>query len=152
MYVYRLSRTKWAKDLTGEGARLNSARWNHPGIPCVYTSESRALALIEYSVNINLNDIPRSLTMVTIEIPDDVLDFSMAALPGDWKTSPAPNSTKDFGSEKLKLASHPVLRVPSVVLPEEFNYLLNPAFPKATASFKIVSVKDFVYDLRIKTV
>jgi RES domain-containing protein len=149
MIVYRLSRTKWANDLSGEGARLVGGRWNHAGSPCVYTSESRALALIEYTVNINVHDIPRSLSIITVEIPDDFKIFGIASLPGNWRESPSSSSTKDFGTQQLKLLSHPVLRFPSSVLPEEYNYLLNPLHP-LSSSFKVLEIKDFVYDLRIK--
>ncbi|HZI23495.1 MAG TPA: RES family NAD+ phosphorylase, partial [Chryseolinea sp.] len=126
MIVYRLSRTRWANDLTGEGSRLHGGRWNHPGTACLYTSESRALAILEYTVNVNVDDIPRSLSMVTLEIPDDFADFPAASLPGDWKQSPSPVSTKDFGTKALKARAHPTLRFPSIVVPREFNYILNP--------------------------
>ena len=62
MLVYRIGRTKRAGDLTGEGSRLNGGRWNHKLTPCIYTSESRALALLEYTVNVNIDEIPRALT------------------------------------------------------------------------------------------
>ena len=61
MKVYRLSKTKFAEDLTGEGARLNGGRWNHILTACLYTAESRALAVLEYTVNVNIDDIPRAL-------------------------------------------------------------------------------------------
>ena len=70
MIVYRIGSTKYANDLTGEGARLNGGRWNHKLTPCVYTSESRSLAILEYTVNVNVYDIPRALSMASIEIPE----------------------------------------------------------------------------------
>ena len=63
MVVYRLGGTKYATDLTGEGARLFGGRWNNEGTPCIYTSQSRALAILEYTVNINIDDIPRALSI-----------------------------------------------------------------------------------------
>ena len=66
------------------------------GVGCLYTSESRALAVLEYTVNINIHDIPRSLSMITLEIPDNYLDQPIAVLPGNWRDSPAPSSTRDF--------------------------------------------------------
>lgn len=70
MIVYRIGRTKYAEDLTGEGARLNGGRWNHRLTACLYTSESRALAVLEYTVNVNIDDIPRALSISTVEIPE----------------------------------------------------------------------------------
>lgn len=150
MKVYRIGRTKYANDLTGEGARLHGGRWNHVLVPCVYTSESRALSLLELTVNVNIDDIPRALSITTIEIPDDAVRALMIAeLPGDWNHAPSPSSTRDMGSALLKAADSAVLKIPSAVLPEEFNYILNPAHPMSSR-FKILSVEDFVYDVRIK--
>ncbi len=152
MIVYRVGKTKYASDLTGEGARLNGGRWNNKLVGCLYTSESRALALLEYTVNININDIPRALSITLIEIPDQSIKILKEAdLPGDWKQSPAPSSTKNFGSNLLLAAAEPVIKIPSTVIPNEYNYLLNPLHPESK-KFKIVSVSDFVYDVRIKTV
>ena len=150
MLVYRLAKAKFAKDLKGEGARLYGGRWNHPGVPCIYTSASRALALLEYTVNININDIPRALSMVTINIPDDDIKIiTKARLPGNWMDKPVPEETKNFGSALFKASGQLVIQIPSVVIPDEFNYLLNPLHKRAK-EFKVVEVEDFVYDVRIK--
>lgn len=149
MIVYRVGRTKYANDLTGEGARLNGGRWNHKLIPCIYTAESRALALLEYTVNVNMYDIPRALSITAFEIPDShILEIKLSDLPGNWKEVPSPASTKDFGTGLLK-AVIPVIKIPSTVIMEEANYLLNPA-AAGSKDFKLLNVKDFVYDVRIK--
>ncbi|HEY6902609.1 MAG TPA: RES family NAD+ phosphorylase [Puia sp.] len=151
MILYRIGRTKHAKDLTGEGARLFGGRWNQKGIPCLYTSESRALALLEYTVNVNQDDIPRALSIITLEIPDTpILFLKQEDLPGDWTQAPAPASAKAFGSRLLQSAEHLVIRVPSAVIPAEFNYLINPLHPGSSA-IEIKDIRDFVYDIRIKT-
>jgi RES domain-containing protein len=152
MLVYRVGNGAYARDLTGEGARLYGARWNHIGTPCLYTSSSRALAVLEFSVNVNLSRILRNLTITTIEIPeDDIHILEISELPGDWKDTPAPPSTKEFGTKLLNGMHHLVLQIPSTVIPEEFNFLLNPRHPRIVQC-KVLEVKDFVYDLRIKTV
>jgi RES domain-containing protein len=152
MIVYRIGRTKYAKDLTGEGARLNGGRWNRTLVPCLYTSESRALAVLEYTVNINIDDIPRALSVTTLKIPDGpVLELKIADLPGDWAAAPAPASAKDFGTLLLQAGEFVMIRIPSAVIPEEYNYLLNPIHP-ASSAFEVMGITDFVYDLRIKAV
>ncbi len=152
MNVYRLGKTKYATDLIGEGARLHGGRWNNKMVGCLYTSQSRALALLEYTVNVNIDDIPRALSFTIIEIPDsNIKILDEPALPWDWKLSPAPSSTMAFGSNLLLAAREPVIRVPSAIIPDEFNYLLNPLHP-ASKRFKIIDVSDFVYDVRIKNV
>ncbi len=152
MEVYRVGRTIYARDLSGEGARSVGGRWNNPVIPCLYTSESRALAVLEYTVNVNIQQIPRALSITTIQIPDrPIRVLTVQDLPGDWKASPAPSSTKDFGSRLLLEAKEPVIKIPSTVIPGEFNYLLNPKH-RESKKFTIIDVSGFVYDLRIKTI
>ena len=152
MIVYRVGKTRYAGDLTGEGARLNGGRWNHKLTPCIYTSESKALAVLEYTVNVNIDDIPRALSFTHFEIPDtEILVLSEADLPGNWKQVPAPSSTKDFGTRLLKAAKKLVIKIPSAVIPGEYNYLINPAHPHIKHC-KIKAVKDFVYDVRIKKI
>ena len=151
MLVYRVDRTEHINDLRGEGSRIFGARWNHKGVACIYTSESRALAVLEYSVNINVDDIPSALSIATIDINDsDILNLSAEDLPPNWCKNPPPADTKDFGSRLLSEEGHPVIRVPSTIIPEEHNYILNPRHA-ASQTFKLVDVQEFVYDFRIKT-
>lgn len=147
MIVYRIGKTRYAKDLTGEGSRLHGGRWNHKLIPCIYTSESRSLAVLEYTVNINIDDIPRALSITTYEI----LYLETYELPGNWKEVPAPSATKDFGTRLLERALFPVIRFPSSVVPDEFNYIINPLHP-GSKDCRILDIRDFSYDVRIKLV
>ena len=150
MIIYRIGNAAYAKDLTGNGAKLNGGRWNNISVPCVYTAESRALAILEYSVNVPLSAILRALAMTTIDAGRAVIqELSAADLPGDWRVSPAPASVKDLGSKLLKKMEAAIIKVPSIIIPEEFNYILNPSHPDAK-QFRIVGVKVFVYDIRIK--
>lgn len=151
MLVYRIGKTKHAGDLSGEGAKINGGRWNHKNIPCIYTSGSRALSLLEYTVNVNIENIPRALSVTTIEIPDkEILIINEKQLPGNWRSVPIPSSTQDFGTQLLKISSNKIIKIPSSVIAEEFNYILNPIY--SSNFFKIVEIKDLVYDVRIKTV
>jgi RES domain-containing protein len=149
MTVFRICRRKWADSLTGEGARIFGGRWNEISTACIYTSASRALAILEFTVNTNIDDIPRSLSIVEIEIPDEIHQISIDSLPGDWKDSPAPRSTKRFGSKILRAAKYPVLCFPSAIIPSEYNYILNPLHP-LSKKFRILQISDLIYDLRIK--
>lgn len=150
MIVYRLCRTSRARDLSGEGPRLFGGRWNHIDTPCIYTAENRSLAILEYSVHIMEDDIPRALSMMSIEIPDNnMLEVPVHRLPGNWHHTPVPPSTQDFGTKMLEKLLNPVIKIPSAIIPEEYNYILNPKHPDASL-FKIVEIRDFVYDIRIK--
>lgn len=150
MLVYRIGKTKFANDLTGEGARLFGGRWNQKGTACIYTAESRALAVLEYTVNVNIDDIPRALSITTFEITDSlILQLKEEDLPGNWKQIPSPSSTKDFGTNYLTKKDIAIIKIPSSIIPEENNYLVNPLFTKDN-HMRIVEIKDFSYDVRIK--
>jgi RES domain-containing protein len=149
--VYRIGRSKHARDLTGEGARLYGGRWNKRLTACLYTSESRALAVLEYTVNVNIDDIPRALSITTLDIPlRSLREVTVGELPGDWRDAPAPTSAKEFGTALLQQAEYLVLKIPSAVIPAEYNYIINPAHMDS-GKVVVVDVQDFVYDIRIKT-
>jgi RES domain-containing protein len=151
MKVYRLSTSKYQKDLEGIGAKLSGGRWNNKGLACIYSSESRALAVLEYAANIELDLIPRALNITTYEIPEmEFITFNEKDLPGDWRLMPSTQSTKDFGSIYLKDPEVLGIKVPSTVVPEEYNYLINPGSNKVS-KITILDAKDFVFDVRVKS-
>jgi RES domain-containing protein len=140
---------KFARDLTGEGARLHGGRWNPVGIPCLYTAESRALALLEFTVNVPAEGFPGMLAITEVEIPDDkILHAPLRQLPGHWRTYPAPDATRAFGGRLLQQARALVIRIPSVIIPEEYNYLVNPLHPDARST-RVLRVKVFTVDGRL---
>lgn len=150
MIVYRIGITKFSADITGEGARLHGGRWNHKLTPCIYTSESRSLALLEYTVNVSIDEIPRALSFTVFEIPgEEVHELKEAGLPGNWKAIPAPSSTKEFGTALLQEVNAAVLKIPSIVVSQEFNYILNPLHADSK-KIKILDIQDFVFDVRLK--
>jgi RES domain-containing protein len=116
------------------GARLAGGRWNRPGTAVVYTSETLALATLEYLVHVDADDLPADLAGRSAEILDAVavrrLDAS--ALPADWQRYPAPVTLADIGTEWVDRGETAVLAVPSAIIPFEWNYLLNPAHPQFT--------------------
>lgn len=108
--------------------------------------------MLEYTVNVNIDDIPRALSFTIFDIPaGNVIELKAEDLPGNWTDAPAPRSTRDFGTALLKKGEYGVIKIPSAVIPDEFNYLVNPLHSDITAC-KIVDVSDFVYDVRIKMV
>ncbi len=150
MVVYRLGKMKYASDLIGDGARLMGGRWNEPGLACLYSSASRALAVLEYTVNTHIDDIPRALSVVSIDLGNiEMLELTEAQLPGDWRKFPAPPSAKSFGNSLLKSAKKAIIKIPSCIIPEEYNYILNPAHADHK-KIKILDIRDFVYDVRLK--
>ena len=148
MKVYRITKTEYAEDLKGTGAKLFGGRWNHIDSPCIYTAESRALSVLEYAVNVNIDFIPRALSLCIFEIDDNrIFTIKEEDLPGNWRDTPAPKSTKDFGTKFLQ-EKQAILKIPSIIIPTEFNYLINPL--AEYSHFKLIETRDFVFDLRIK--
>lgn len=147
MLVYRLSKRDYLSTaFSGEGARLAGARWNSRGLAMTYTSASISLAMLELLVQ-GLS--PSQLQMyvgLSAVVPDDSLEI--ATLPPDWRNYPHPASTKRYGDEWLKSQCSLVLRVPSAILPLEFNYLLNPNHPRFT-ELQLQKPFELSYDERI---
>lgn len=151
MVVWRVTRKAHAEQpLSGEGARRYGGGWNYIGVAVVYTSQSLSLAVLEYLVNLPINDLPDDLASVQIEIPDDLprTEITIKALPDDWRTYPSVEELKDIGTDWARQAATPILVVPSVVIPSELNYLVNPTHPLSDA-IKIVSVDAFALDTRL---
>ena len=149
MKVYRISKTQYAEDLKGTGSKLFGGRWNHIDSSCIYTSETRALAVLEYAVNVNIDFIPRALSLCIFEIDESrIYTMKEDDLPGNWRETPAPKSTKDYGTQLLQ-KKHSIIRIPSIIIPQEFNYIINPI--GEDFNFKLLEINDFVFDLRIKT-
>jgi RES domain-containing protein len=128
--VWRLCRKKNAA-FDGEGARLAGGRWNRRGTAVVYTSATLSLAVLEYFVHLPASAAPPDLVAIPAEVPGSlsVTSIALASLPRGWRRYPAPEGLAELGSRWAVENRTAVLEVPSVVVPAERNYLLNPAHP-----------------------
>ncbi len=150
MLVYRIGRTIHARDLSGRGAELHGGRWNRKDIPCIYTAGTKALCILEYAANVRLNELPGDLSMTTFAIPDNGwITVIPDQLPRRWQQRPFPEETAAFGSALLSKNEFLVIRLPSVIVTDEFNYLLNPRHPRFH-EVKIAGVQRWDFDARIK--
>jgi RES domain-containing protein len=131
VHVYRITKTLYSQDLSGTGARLYGGRWNPKGISVVYTAESRALVTVEYLVHVPISLMPRDLRMVTLYIPDWIIPktTAIADLPANWRDYPAPPELAELGTQWTRAQETLLLRVPSAVVEQEWNVLLNPLHP-----------------------
>ncbi|MEP6794118.1 MAG: RES family NAD+ phosphorylase [Saprospiraceae bacterium] len=150
MIVYRLSKSIHAHDLSGKGAEINGGRWNSKGIALIYTSETRALCMAEIAVHTPLGILSLDYELITIEFPDHIkihtLDFKN--LSADWSSIPHAHSTQEIGDQFVKANKYLVIKVPSVIVKGEFNYLINPNH-KDMKSVKIKSRESFNFDKRL---
>lgn len=128
MTVWRLCRKKYAA-FDGEGSRLAGGRWNRRGTAVVYTSATLSLAVLEYFVNLPSAAAPPDLVAIAAELPKDLSmsSLDLKDLPRGWRKYPAPEALADLGNRWVSEGKTAVLSVPSAVVPQERNYLLNPA-------------------------
>ena len=151
MELWRITREAQAA-LDGEGARIYGARWTPRGTPAVYAASHLSLAALEYLVHIDAEDAPDDLVALRISVPDDVseLAFAPASLPADWQRTPSPPQCRAIGAEWAGRGRELLLRVPSVLVPEESNVLVNPMHPDAVG-VRPVGSRPFTYDVRLLT-
>jgi RES domain-containing protein len=127
--AWRLCKRKHAGHaFDGEGARQTGGRWNQPGVAVVYTSATLSLAAMEALVHVDVDDAPQDLIAISVDIPEGlaVRRVEVTGLPEDWRSFPAPPALRDLGSAWARALDTAVLSVPSAVIPQERNFVLNP--------------------------
>ncbi|WP_396192725.1 RES family NAD+ phosphorylase [Flavobacterium sp.] len=154
MRVFRIEREKYLETtLSGVGASLTEGyRWNSLNTFLVYTAESRALAMLEVSVHLDLSeDLPTDRFYVEIDIPDDIeiLELKLEDLPENWDSKPPILETQYIGDDFVIQKTTAVLKVPSSIVPFEYNYLINPNHPDAKR-ITVISSKKLLFDGRFK--
>jgi len=149
MLAFRIVMSSFAGNaFSGEGARLYGGRWNPPGIRCVYVASSRALAALELLVHASPELLHVEFQLVEIEIPDAMIETRLHP-PRGWDELPAGTPSQEFGARWLTNSGAKVaLAVPSILIPEEMNYLLNPLHP-AFPDVRIRHQRAFQLDRRL---
>jgi RES domain-containing protein len=145
MIVFRLIKKKYSHDWGGKGAELIGRRWNSKGVPMIYASESRSLCTVEVAVNLPMGVFPTGFEMISIEIPDHITikEIKESDLPAGWKEFPFIELTQHLGNEFIIQNEFLAMKVPSAVIPGDFNYLLNPRHPDFE---KIQVIKNEPYE------
>jgi RES domain-containing protein len=147
--VWRLVTGRFAQTaFTGEGARLYGGRWNRKGVPMVYTAGSQSLAMLEMLVQ----DEPlrARYVMIPATLPANlkIERIDPEHLPANWRDATARQALQEIGNQWARRRSSAVLAVPSIVIPAETNYLLNPLHP-AFARIGLGEAQAFITDLRL---
>ena len=127
--AWRLVKHRYlAQAWDGEGARQYGGRWNSPGVPVVYASETLALALLEVLVRLQSTKVLHGYSAIRCEFDEALMrPVDASGLPAGWERSPAPPELAAIGDEWFRSALSAVLRVPSAIVPLEHNYLFNPS-------------------------
>jgi RES domain-containing protein len=152
--VYRIASAgpAWNEsDLEGKGAKASGGRWNNAGSPMVYCASSIALAVLETIVHLGAGLFPMNRYIIEIRIPDDEFAqrriVSGKDLPDAWNSRPVSFKSKDFGTNWIKGNMELVMQVPSVIVPLESNFLLNPQHP-GMAKVSATNRGQYIYDPR----
>jgi RES domain-containing protein len=138
-----------ARAFDGEGARRHGGRWTSPGVAAVYLAESAALAVLEVLVHLESSALLPSYVLIEARFPErKVESLDPRRLPAGWSDSPPPLALRALGDAWLREGRSALLRVPSAVVPSEWNYLLNPAHP-GFGAVRIGSARAFILDPRL---
>jgi RES domain-containing protein len=126
--AWRIVKQKHSRSaLSGEGARLFGGRWNNPGVSMVYLAQSQALAALEMLVHLDAAELLRSYVIIEVGIDERFISrVDRARLGRNWRSDPPPAKLRAIGDNWVAGKSSVVLQVSSVLVPAEFNYLVNP--------------------------
>jgi RES domain-containing protein len=149
--IHRLTRRKFAgrNPFDGQGSFFFGGRWSSIGTRVCYAATHRSLAILEYRVHIDLALLPDDLVIATLEIPEDIAIAPTPTLPENWKEYPAPASLRKIGDRFIAEAQSALMFVPSVLVPQENNVMLNPLHPDARKMTRRRRPVPFLYDPRL---
>lgn len=149
MELYRLAHKNYA-DLSGQGGLYGSGRWHHKGVLVLYTASSRSLAALERFEHEAASTLPQ-LVMLTIWVPDNLSlkRVTEKQLPKGWDQLPDTFVARNFGAKWLQKGKEAALEIPSAIVRDEYNILINPSHPEA-ADLKILEKTNFYYDPRLQ--
>ncbi len=148
MMVYRICNALYSDDLSGTGAKLFGGRWNSKGVAMLYVSEHISLAVVEMLVHNQFKDFNIELSLLHISFPDsiEIKEIKHSKMKSDWKEDFG--YTQFMGDQFIKSASNAILKIPSAVIKEENNYLINPLHADFK-KIKITEITTFSTDKRL---
>jgi RES domain-containing protein len=150
MRVFRIAAARFARSrkeaFSGQGGVRASAHWHTAGRPIVYTAQSLSLAALEILVHLKQTDDLQPFRAFSVEIPDELISRPRS-YPARWRTEYG--MSRAFGNAWLRAGDKPVLRVPSVITPGEWNYLLNPLHPAFSLKWVVSGPSTYAFDARL---
>jgi RES domain-containing protein len=126
--AWRITKRKYARNaFSGEGAREFGGRWNNPGTAIVYTAQSQSLAVLEMLVHLDSSDLLERYVLIPVDFDQSMIRLvEFSTLPKNWRADPPPAQLRSIGDDWILRGNSAVLQVPSVLVPGESNFLLNP--------------------------
>lgn len=149
--AWRIVKASRAPDaFDGEGARLYGGRWNSPGTAVVYTAQSRSLAALELLVHLQASQLLMAYSSIPVEFEDALIEtVDPERVTPNWRDYPAPSALQRLGDRWAAERRSAVLKVPSVVIPGEINFIINPRHPDF-GRLAIGAPQRFEFDSRLK--
>ncbi len=149
MHAWRIARTSFALDRSGAGGLADGGRWHARGMPVIYAGLSVEICAMETLVHTG-RFFPADLLLVALTLPDEPGLYETAAIeriPG-WEAMPPGSPSVDFGTEFLRSVRALGLIVPSAIVPEARNLVLNPLHPRFV-DVQLAVARPFVFDQRL---
>ncbi len=152
--VWRLVRSAFCPSprvaFSGEGAAIAGGRWNRRGTRVAYASQTRSLAILEILATIDRVDAPSDYVFVSATLEEGEIE-RLATLPATWRAPARSDSSIEIGETFLTEHKHLALAVPSAIVPQEYNYLINPRHPAFESLRVAENLEPFSFDARIFT-
>jgi len=128
MKAYRISKHKYLEDLSGRGAEIHGGRWNKVGTPLLYCCTNLSLAALEQLARNSLVLLNKHFGFVELELPNsiEIKELNHTELPKNWRQDDPSEKTQSIGTKFIREQKSLVLKVPSAMLPFEYNLLINP--------------------------
>jgi RES domain-containing protein len=149
MEVFRICKEEYSGQIKASGG---ANRWNMQGHYVVYAGSSRSLSALELVVRRSSIIPVLNYKVMVISIPDDdsiITHIHLSGLPQNWRTLAAYSRLQEIGSKWYTTQISLVLKVPSAIIPFEYNYVLNSEHPDFKRSVKLVRVEDYFWDNRL---
>lgn len=148
MTVYRITNETYKDDISGNGAALYGSRWNSKGIYLLYTSQFISLSILESLVHLKRQEIPSSQFLLHIEVPDkqEIAEISYKKIKKNWREEI--DYTQWLGDQFIQNKQSLIFKVPSAIVPQENNFLLNPLHPDFK-KVKIIAAELLELDKRL---
>jgi RES domain-containing protein len=148
MKAYRISRSKYIKDLSGIGAKLYGGRWNPKGMAVLYTSENKSLAALEILVHFDRSLVPDELQIITINLPKgQIASYDELKYQKILSSKESHTRFKEEGRSWIESKTSLGLKVPSVLISGEYNIIINPEH-ELFKEIEIEKIEDFTFDER----
>ena len=148
MELFRISTKEYSKQLTASGS---PNRWNKRGEFVLYSSGSRSLSTLELVVHRNAIKPSVAYRTMVISLSDDpsIHSIDRKELPKQWTKMQAYAQLQEIGSHWYQNKNSLVLKIPSAIIQQEYNYIINTKHPEFESHIKLIRTENYFWDERL---